>query len=339
MMKKLMLGALLGTLLFGVTAYAHPEIQVTVDGELISFDQPPVIIEDRTLVPMRNIFQALGCEVIWNEQNQSITSIYGNDVLLMYIGRTELYRNGEVIYDMPVVAQIVNDRTVVPVRAVSEALGAEVFWNGDTYEIDITSATSVTSGVAYSSGAYMENATDANGNVIITGQVTYPSGEMTAEEKAAYELEAKGRLAAFFAENQGSASVSNPYSVTYILDLTRFDGEYTSFVVTEISDITSDTIVDIFGVVYSGITGNELDLNDVVSDSNSEIEEFLYTAFLALAEEESREFNDDVEDDIEDHLDDVTFYLTDDEIGFYMPVGLIAPLDAGAVGFTVEYDV
>lgn len=338
-MKKIILGALVGTMLFSVTALAHPEIQVTVDGEVIAFDQPPVIIEDRTLVPMRNIFQALDCEVLWDEASQSITSIHGSDVLLMYIGKTELYRNGEVIYDMPVEAQIINDRTLVPVRAISEALGAEVLWDGITYEIDITSGESVSNGMAYSSGVYTQNATDADGNVTITGKVTYPAGEMTTAEKAAYETEAKTRLTEFFTIYGNGASASNPYTVDYILDLTRYDGTYTSFVVTETAVMTSNTTTDTFGVVYSGITGNQLSIGGVVIDSNSEIAEFLYTAFLALADEESKEFNDDVEDDIEDNLDNVTFYITDDGIGFYMPAGLIAPESAGAIGFEMEYDV
>ena len=51
-MKKLLLG-LLAALMFCVPAFAHPPITVYVDGEKLNFDQPPIIKDDRTLVPMR----------------------------------------------------------------------------------------------------------------------------------------------------------------------------------------------------------------------------------------------------------------------------------------------
>lgn len=336
MMKKTIGLCALCTMLMGTMAFAHPEITVTVDGSQLAFDQPPVIIDDRTLVPMRSIFEALGCEVAWDEPSQSITSIHGNDVLMMYIGDTSLYRNGVVIYEMPVEAQIVNGRTLVPVRAISEALGAEVLWNGDTYEVDITSTTSTSD--TYSSGVYTQNATDASGGILITGKVNYPSGEMTAEEKSAYETQSKYVLANFFDVYSDAATVDFPFSVEYVLDLTRCDSGYTSFVVTESTTIGSATMIDKFGVVYNA-SGKKLEISDVVGDSNSEIEEFLLTSFLALAEESPNKFNDDVEDDIEDHLEDVTFYVTDDAIGFLMPSGLIAPENSGVIGFEITYNV
>ncbi|WP_317855083.1 stalk domain-containing protein [Chakrabartyella piscis] len=336
MMKKIIGLCAICSMLMVTTVFAHPEITVTVDGNQLAFDQPPVIIDDRTLVPMRSIFEALNCEVVWDEASQSITSIHETDVLLMYIGKTDLYRNGVVIYEMPVEAQIINGRTLVPVRAISEALGAEVLWNGETYEVDITSGGSTSE--TYSSGVYTQNATDANGSVIITGKVTYPSGEMTADEKSAYETQSKTLLADFMSMYSGAATSSSPFSVEYALDLTRCDGVYTSFVVTESATIGSASISDKFGVVYNA-SGKELDISDVVNDSNSEIEDFLVASFLALAEESPSKFNDDVEDDIEDHLEDVTFYLTDSGIGFLMPAGTIAPESSGTIGFEITYNV
>ena len=63
-MKKVFLG-LLAALMLTVPAFAHPLITVYVDGEQLSFDQPPIIQDDRTLVPMRKIFEALDAQVIW----------------------------------------------------------------------------------------------------------------------------------------------------------------------------------------------------------------------------------------------------------------------------------
>ncbi|MBR6652733.1 MAG: copper amine oxidase N-terminal domain-containing protein, partial [Anaerotignum sp.] len=128
-MKKWLLG-LLAVLLFSVPAFAHPPITVYVDGEKLNFDQPPIIKEDRTLVPMRKIFEALDAQVFWDEPSQSVTAISGRDVILFRIGQAGLYKNGELTYTMPVPAQIINDRTLVPLRAVAESLGCEVAWDG-----------------------------------------------------------------------------------------------------------------------------------------------------------------------------------------------------------------
>ena len=63
---------LLGTLFsFG---YAEPPITVVLDGEILVFDQEPIIQKDRVLVPMRVIFEALGATVDWNAQTKTVTA-------------------------------------------------------------------------------------------------------------------------------------------------------------------------------------------------------------------------------------------------------------------------
>lgn len=137
-MKKLILGILTAAMLT-VPVFAHPPISVFVDDVPLSFDQPPIIQDDRTLVPMRGIFQAMGAEVSWDEPAQMITAVYGEDTIVFRVGMQELYKNGEVIYSMPVAAQIVNDRLLVPLRAIAQGLGAGVSWDGIRYEVRINS--------------------------------------------------------------------------------------------------------------------------------------------------------------------------------------------------------
>jgi hypothetical protein len=121
-MKKLIIG-LLAALMLCTTAYAHPPITVFVDRVQVNFDQQPIIQNDRTLVPMRRIFEALDAEVYWDEPTQSVTAVSGKDVILFQIGKTALFKNGQLAYTMPVPAQIVNDRMLVPLRAVAESFG------------------------------------------------------------------------------------------------------------------------------------------------------------------------------------------------------------------------
>ena len=137
-MKKLILGILAAAMLT-VPVFAHPPISVFVDDAPLSFDQPPIIQDDRTLVPMRGIFQAMGAEVSWDEPAQTVTAMHDGNTIVFRVGMQELYKNGEMIYSMPVAAQIVNDRLLVPLRAIAESLGAGVSWDGIRYEIRINS--------------------------------------------------------------------------------------------------------------------------------------------------------------------------------------------------------
>ena len=114
------------------------EIFVKVDGELLKFDVPPVLQNDRTLVPFRAIFEALGATVDWDDETQTATVVKDNTTLKITVGDNKLYKNNDAI-ELDVPAQIINDRTLVPVRAVSEAFGCEVNWLDQTQTVVIFS--------------------------------------------------------------------------------------------------------------------------------------------------------------------------------------------------------
>ena len=111
-------------------------VTVTLNGQAISFDQPPIIVDSRTLVPLRAIFEAMGAEVEWIQASQTVTAAKDDIAISLQIGSNKLYKNGEVI-ELDVPAQVVNERTLVPVRAISEAFGAEVDWDNDTRTVII----------------------------------------------------------------------------------------------------------------------------------------------------------------------------------------------------------
>lgn len=112
-------------------------ITVKVNGQLVNFDQPPTIIDGRTLVPVRAIFEALGASVEWNGETQTVTSKRGNTTVTLAIDSNKMQKNGNAVtLDVP--AQMINDRTLVPARAVAEAFGCDVDWNGDTQMVTIT---------------------------------------------------------------------------------------------------------------------------------------------------------------------------------------------------------
>nr|QGT51084.1 hypothetical protein Firmicute1046_1600 [uncultured Firmicutes bacterium] len=111
-------------------------ITVKLNGQLVNFDQPPTIIDGRTLVPLRAIFEALGATVEWNSETQTVTSKRGSTSVSLSIDSKTMYKNGKAVtLDVP--AQLINDRTLVPARAIAEAFGCDVDWDSDTKTVII----------------------------------------------------------------------------------------------------------------------------------------------------------------------------------------------------------
>ncbi len=128
-------------LAFGMTGgvYAQDDIKITIDGTQQSFDQMPVMVNDRVLVPMRGIFEALGAEVSWDDATQTASGVKDGKTVSLAIGSTNATVNGAAVtLDVP--AQLVNDRTMVPVRFISESLGAQVDWDDASQTVIVKSA-------------------------------------------------------------------------------------------------------------------------------------------------------------------------------------------------------
>ncbi len=139
---KLLLILVIFANMLSIPVFAKDDIKVIIDGTTQKFDVAPQIINDRTFVPMRAIFEALGARVIWDSESESILAKMGDKSITAVIGNNRLTVDGDII-NMDVAPQIVNDRTMVPVRFVSEALNADVRWDDDTKIIHITSTTAL----------------------------------------------------------------------------------------------------------------------------------------------------------------------------------------------------
>ena len=109
---------------------AEEPITVTVNGSRLLFDTDPVTESDRTLVPLRVIFESLGATVRWEDATQTAVAVKGDTEIRISVDNTEMLKDGEVVVlDVP--ARLIDDRTLVPVRAVSESLNAQVDWLED----------------------------------------------------------------------------------------------------------------------------------------------------------------------------------------------------------------
>lgn len=113
--------------------YFKPDhIKVTLNGNEIEFDQPPIMAEgDRVMVPIRAIFEALGYTLEWDQETETATATKGMNKLVVKVGLSGVHFNGEWIpFDVPNTNEA--GRVRVPVRVVSECAGAKVDWDGDT---------------------------------------------------------------------------------------------------------------------------------------------------------------------------------------------------------------
>lgn len=103
-------------------------IEIYLDTALIEFpDQQPIIFNNRTMIPIRAVSESLGWNVSWGENIVTITNNY--HTLILYIGKN-YYTIDSVRKTMDVPAQIMNNRTMVPIRFVAEAFGYNVGYDG-----------------------------------------------------------------------------------------------------------------------------------------------------------------------------------------------------------------
>ena len=110
---------------------------VCVNDNIFGFETPPVTESDRTLVPMRFLFEQLGAEVTWDEATETATAVKNGTTISFSIDNTTATVNGAAT-TMDVPARLVGDKTMVPLRFLSEEMGYTVEWDEETRMATIT---------------------------------------------------------------------------------------------------------------------------------------------------------------------------------------------------------
>jgi len=117
-------------------AAAPLDVSITVEGIPLAMPVPPIIIEGRMLVGVRSVGEAVGGTVDWDPAKKAATVTRRADTVVLTLGKREALVNGKSM-TMDVPAQLVGDRTMVPLRFIAEALGGAVEWNPDTMTANI----------------------------------------------------------------------------------------------------------------------------------------------------------------------------------------------------------
>ena len=142
-MKKIL--ALLMSLILTMSSFsalAQTDVTVKFNGDEMCFDVAPFIDNDRTLVPVRAIYEVCASAAVnWVNDTKTVIIVYGEDeaqrFIVMQIGNTSAFVNGEAVtLDCP--AKIVNDRTFIPLTFLMNELGNSVSWDDETKTVDIT---------------------------------------------------------------------------------------------------------------------------------------------------------------------------------------------------------
>lgn len=104
---------------------------VAVGGKLLGFSVPPVTERDRILVPMRFLFEKLGAQVSWDPEKLGATAEVNGQTVTFFIDQLTVWTGGEPA-EMDVPARLIQDKTMVPLRFLSESLGYTVTWDEET---------------------------------------------------------------------------------------------------------------------------------------------------------------------------------------------------------------
>jgi len=139
MNSRIKFGMLALGVISSALASAQDNIQVIVNGTPVVFrNQQPVMSGDRVLIPLRGVLQEMGAIVDWNPEGQVVTAHKGHTTVRLQIDQKTASVDGQPV-QMDVPAQILNNSTLVPLRFVSESLGADVHWNSNNYTVMINS--------------------------------------------------------------------------------------------------------------------------------------------------------------------------------------------------------
>lgn len=141
-MKKIisltMVLSLIIAMLLPSASFASNNVKIMIDGEMQVFDASPMVSNSSTLVPLRGVFEKLGAEVKWDQKTKTVTIVKLESKIELTVGSSLATVNGKKA-QLQEPAQLVDNRTLVPLRFVAESLSAKVVWDGKTRTVSITS--------------------------------------------------------------------------------------------------------------------------------------------------------------------------------------------------------
>ncbi len=329
-------------------------IDVVYNDKDLIFDVEPIAENGRTLVPFRAIFEAMGCAVDYANQNGTfiVTAHRGNDSLTLTIGENKMYFNSKEIA-LDVSAKIKDNRTLVPLRAISEAFECEVHWYGETKTVFIYSAAE-----AYSLSAekLSKTITDDKGNVLVEAVAYYPVLNNPTETPYIDTINSDAKWdAQKFMEEAKSAkedallmreTMGEEFFTPFVYELTfeqtynvYGDFSYTNYKYVNMGGAHPTTTLESRN--YDIGMEEEYSLSTVISEDCLDVSLADYVTDLFV--KKMKEIDPDgadvyTHDYILEYIGYMQFYLTKNSVVLYFGQGEIAPYALGVIEVEIPYD-
>ncbi len=341
-MKKFLTAVLSVFMILSSKAIAESTITVTVDGDEIFFkDAPPVVVNDRTYVPMRAIFESLGAYVEWDNDTRCVFAHKRLSHIIMPVDEGVYYVNSDK-HTMVAKPLIIDDRLMLPVRDVSDSIGAEVLWSAAEKKVIISSKEE-----KYDvDDMYLEFWKKHGDDIVLTGVAAYPHINDEGQITEAFNEFILGESEAY------ADRVSLEYYDTAVktLEMIENKDDYMPYMFERSFDITYDEnsmicvlfneeiyadgvlpYVLLEAMTYDMNTGRLLEAWDVLEESESEIRKRVREGFFELVNENADDFYFDAKIILENGMDKLNWYIKEDGVHFFINPGIIAPLSYGVV--------
>ncbi len=342
-MKKLIAFSVASAIVLSmaVPTMADDGISVIVNGNKIDFaDQTPIIKNDRTLVPLRGVLEKMGIEVSWDDTDKSVIASRGLSYSYFQIGSNDLFSDERNI-QLDTAPEIINGRTMVPLRAIAEAFGADVSWDANTKTVTINDSNKV---LDVTTKTFHKDYKNDEGVVLYSVDIESPvlNDNITAAGKD--EINKAINLEQIFLDNESTITSDIDSSAKEIYAMP--DREYNPLQLTIKYKVTylSDSIISLYvdsmynlggahpitnrdSKTFDLNTGKELTLSDFVKGDTAKS---VKDSFEAVIKADPDKFYSNAFETYDDYKDYINFYLTDNgsdgySVILYAPLYTIAP--------------
>ena len=220
--------------------YSAEEVFVAINGnKLTGLQMPPIVLNNFTLVPAREVFEAMGATVEWKKDLEQVYVKYNDKLVVIPIGSTKAYVNGTAT-TMQTAAKIINNKTMIPLRFVATSLGMNVKWDKQSRVADIDTGNLVINDSVETTEmtTATELSTVTTKEVITTTTATLTTVETTTETTTKADL-----------NNISSITLNNSNSSK---DIITIEGDYNPKVSKEISSDSKTLTLNIENAVLKG---------------------------------------------------------------------------------------
>lgn len=202
--------------------YSAEEVFVAINGnKLTGLKMPPIVLNNFTLVPAREVFEAMGATVEWKKDLEQVYVKYNDKLVVIPIGSTKAYVNGQAT-TMQTAAKIINNKTMIPLRFVATSLGMQVSWDTKTRVADIDTGN-------ISSGDVVEATEETT--TTVAPVITTTTEQTTTTETATEETTTVASTTETTTEQTTAAEVNNISAITFskgnsYKDIITIEGDY-----------------------------------------------------------------------------------------------------------------